>query len=415
MPTDVLMPKLGLTMTSGNVDEWFKQEGEAVKKGEPICSISSEKLTMDVEAPDDGVLVKVIAQQGAEVPVKEVIGIVAQQGETIHTQPANTAPDSTPEKGEREQKNVILTKEQTETEKQSRRVFASPLARKLAKYKNINLALVQGTGGNNRITRRDIEAYEMTSSGEIAPTAEITSTPVNTIETNLGAGLTGMRKVIAKRMRSSLAQSAQLTIHRKADLTAYSKFKNNIKNHLTETEIAGSLSLTVYVAKATILALKEYPEINSWYEQDTNGLRTFEEVHLGMATALSDGLMVPVIRNAHQMSLKDLSANISKTTQSAREGSLSNELVTGSTFTITNLGQSGVEYFTPILNTPESGILGVGSLQEKLTLDDEGQVMKSKELPLSLTFDHQIIDGAPAAEFLGRIVYYIENPYLLIL
>jgi len=413
MPTDVLMPKLGLTMTSGNVDEWFKQEGEAVKKGEPICSISSEKLTMDVEAPDDGVLVKVIAQQGAEVPVKEVIGIVAQQGETIHTQPANSSPDRTLEKREKEQKNVILTKEQIET--QSGRVFASPLARKLAKDKNINLALVQGTGGNNRITRRDIEAYEMTSSREIAPTTEIISPPVNTIETNLGAGLKGMRKVIAKRMRNSLAQSAQLTIHRKADLTAYSKFKNNIQNHLTETEIAGSLSLTVYVAKATILALKEYPEINSWYEQDTNGLRTFEEVHLGMATALSDGLMVPVIKNAHQMSLKELSANISRTTQSAREGSLSNELVTGSTFTITNLGQSGVEYFTPILNTPESGILGVGSLQEKLTLDDEGQVMKSKELPLSLTFDHQIIDGAPAAEFLGRIIYYLENPYLLIL
>lgn len=413
MPTDVLMPKLGLTMTSGNVDEWFKQEGEAVKKGEPICSISSEKLTMDVEAPDDGVLVKVIAQQGAEVPVKEVIGIVAQQGETIHTQPANSPPDRTLEKREKEQKNVILTKEQIET--QSGRVFASPLARKLAKDKNINLALVQGTGGNNRITKRDIEAYEITSSREIAPTTEIISTPVNTIETNLGAGLTGMRKVIAKRMRSSLAQSAQLTIHRKADLTAFSKFKNNIQNHLTETEIAGSLSLTVYVAKATILALKEYPEINSWYEQDTNGLRTFEEVHLGMATALSDGLMVPVIKNAHQMSLKELSANISRTTQSAREGSLSNEQITGSTFTITNLGQSGVEYFTPILNTPESGILGVGSLQEKLTLDDEGQVMKSKELPLSLTFDHQIIDGAPAAEFLGRIIYYLENPYLLIL
>jgi pyruvate dehydrogenase E2 component (dihydrolipoamide acetyltransferase) len=134
-----------------------------------------------------------------------------------------------------------------------------------------------------------------------------------------------------------------------------------------------------------------------------------------MATALSDGLMVPVIRNAHQMSLKELSGNITRTTQSAREGSLENDLVTGSTFTITNLGQSGVEYFTPILNTPESGILGVGSLQDKLTLDEEGQVVKSKELPLSLTFDHQIIDGAPAAEFLARIIYYLENPYSLIL
>lgn len=413
MATDVLMPKLGLTMTSGNVDEWYKKEGEPVKKGEPICTISSEKLTMEVEAPADGVLVKVIAHQGAEVPVKEVIGIVAQEGETPQSQPVEQAPEAKLERNEKEQKNVIPAEKPIESH--TGRIFVSPLARKLAKEKNINLSLVKGTGGNNRITRRDIEAYEISSSKEVAPAVEIYSFPVNTADRNLGTGLTGMRKIIAKRMRNSLAQSAQLTIHRKADLTAFMMFKENIKNHLTETEIAGSLSLTVCVAKATILALKEYPEMNSWYETDTNGFQTFEEVHLGMATAISDGLLVPVIRNAHQMSLKELSGNITKTTQAAREGSLANDLVTGSTFTLTNLGQSGVEYFTPILNTPESGILGVGSLQDKLTLDKEGQVIQSKELPLSLTFDHQIIDGTPAAEFLERIIYYLENPYLLVL
>jgi pyruvate dehydrogenase E2 component (dihydrolipoamide acetyltransferase) len=300
-------------------------------------------------------------------------------------------------------------------ESYSERIFASPLARKLAKEKNINLALVEGTGGNNRITRRDIEAYELSASREVASAVEIDSLPCTPVDQNLGAGLTGMRKVIAKRMKNSLTQTAQLTLHRKVDLTAYLKFKEEIKIHLSETEIAGSLSLTVCVAKATILALREYPEMNSWYEPDTNGFQTFEEVHLGIATALSDGLMVPVIRNAHQMSLKDLSGAITSTTQAARDGSLANDLVNGSTFTITNLGQSGVEYFTPILNTPESGILGVGSLQDKLTLNEEGQVTMSKELPLSLTFDHQIIDGAPAAEFLARIAYYLEKPYTLIL
>jgi pyruvate dehydrogenase E2 component (dihydrolipoamide acetyltransferase) len=412
MATDVLMPKLGLTMTSGNVDEWVKKEGETVKKGEPICTISSEKLTMEVEAPVDGVLVKVIAQQGDEVPVKEVIGIVAQEGETIISQSAETVPDLKQERKEKDLQDVIPI-----GKLHSERIFASPLARKLAKEKKIDLALVEGTGGNNRITRRDIEAYEFSAERESASAVEINSLLYTTADQNqnVGAGLTGIRKVIAKRMTNSLAQTAQLTIHRKADLTAFMKFKDDIKRHLTETEIAGSLSLTVCVAKATILALREYPEMNSWYEPVTSGFQTFEDVHLGMATALSDGLMVPVLRNAHQMSLKDLSGAITSVTKAAREGNLANDLVTGSTFTITNLGQSGVEYFTPILNTPESGILGMGSLQDKITLDNDGQVIKSKELPLSLTFDHQIIDGTPAAEFLARIVYYLEKPYTLLL
>ena len=413
MATDVLMPKLGLTMTSGNVDEWVKKEGETVKKGEAICTISSEKLTMEVEAPVDGILLKVIAHEGVEVPVKDVIGIVAQVGETIKSQAIEAAPIVKRESKEKEQRIVIPNDNPIEWNQE--RIFASPLARKIAKEKNINLALVKGTGGNNRITRRDIEAYELSASKEIAAAIEIPSLPFPVTDQNPGEGLTGMRKVIAKRMRSSLTQTAQLTIHRKADLTAFITFKKEIKSHLTETEIAGSLSLTVCVARATILALREYPEMNSWYAPGTNGFQTFEEVHLGMATALSDGLMVPVLRNAHQMSLKDLSGAISSVTQAAREGSLANDIVTGSTFTITNLGQSGVEYFTPILNTPESGILGVGSLQDKLTLDDEGQVVMSKELPLSLTFDHQIVDGAPAAEFLARIVYYLEKPYTLLL
>lgn len=413
MPTEILMPKLGLTMTSGNVDEWVKKEGEHVKKGEPICTISSEKLTMEVEAPIDGILVKVIAHEGDDVPVKEVIGLVAQEGETIHPQAVETVPEVKQEKREKEQQVVIPDEKSIET--RSDRIFASPLARKLAKEKNINLALVEGTGGNKRITRRDIEIYELSATKEIASAIEITSVPFNATDQNIGAGLTGMRKAIAKRMRRSLDQTAQLTIHRKADLTAFTKFKQNMKSHLTEAEIAGSLSLTVCVAKATIQALREYPEMNSWYEPDTNGFQTFEEVHLGMATALADGLMVPVIRNAHLMSLKDLSGAITSVTQAAREGSIENDLVTGSTFTITNLGQSGVEYFTPILNTPESGILGMGSLQNKLTLDEEGQVVVARELPLSLTFDHQIIDGAPAAEFLGRIVSYLEKPYTLVL
>lgn len=414
LSTEILMPKLGLTMTSGVVDEWIKKEGEPVQKGEHVCTISSEKLTAEVEAPADGILVKIIVAEGEEADVKEPIGIVAQEGETIDTQqPEETV--SKPKQNQRVQEQLVPVSAKKPLVSNGERIFASPLARILAKEKNIDLTLIKGTGGNNRITKRDIEAYEHSATREVASTTNVVASSKSTASQNMGAGLTGMRKVIAKRMKTSLDQTAQLTIHRKADLTAFIKFKEEIKRHLSDTEIAGSLSLTVCVSKAVILALKEYPEMNSWYEPDTNGFQTFDEVHLGIATALSNGLMVPVIRNAHQMSLKELSGAITKVTQAAREGSLAGELVTGSTFTITNLGKSGIEYFTPILNTPETGILGVGSLQDKLTLNNDGQVITTKELPLSLTFDHQLIDGAPAAEFLGRIVSFIEKPYSLLL
>ena len=227
-----------------------------------------------------------------------------------------------------------------------------------------------------------------------------------------GAGLSGMRKTIAQRMMRSVQTTAQVTNHRKVDITELMKFREEIKTKVKEPLTNGELSINTLLTKAVVLALKDTPDMNAWYH---NGeyIRV-DEVHIGMATAIEEGLVVPVIKNTHLMSLSQLGAAIQKVTTEARQGTLDGSLYSGSTFTITNLGGYEIEYFTPILNTPEVGILGVGAIQKELALED-GQVVEKLKLPLSLTYDHQIIDGAPASEFLSKIADYLQDPYRLLL
>jgi len=174
----------------------------------------------------------------------------------------------------------------------------------------------------------------------------------------------------------------------------------------------GQLSITTLLSKAVILALKETPDMNAWYQDGSYEKQ--EAVHLGMAVAVADGLVVPVVEDADRMTLNELGKTLNSRITEARDGSLAGKHYSGSTFTISNLGKSGAEYFTPIINTPEIGILGVGSMQSQLAFDENREVVELKKLPLSLTFDHQILDGSPAAEFLGRIIFYLENPYSLV-
>ena len=229
----------------------------------------------------------------------------------------------------------------------------------------------------------------------------------------LGEGLRPMRKAIARNMRKSLGQTAQLTLHRKANADHLIEFQKVLRKEIESADLDVKLTMTVLVARATVLALQDLKKMNSHYQDGK--LTEFDEVHLGIATSLDDGLLVPVVKDAHQKTIGTLAKEIKEISMKARNGQAGGDLLTGSTFTITNLGASGIEYFTPILNTPETGILGVGSFQDELILDEEGKVKSVKKIPFSLTFDHQIVDGALAAEFLNILVKYIETPYLLVL
>lgn len=397
MAETLLMPTLGLTMTEGTVDQWYKQIGDPVAKGEAVVSISSEKLTHDVESPVDGVLLAITVDNGEEAVCQGAIGYVGAEGEEV---PSGDAPvEAIAEEVTEVKEEAKVTPTSAPKRVSGERIFATPLARKIAADKGYELEDIIGTGGNGRITRRDVDRF-------------IPQVMTSTVSQVTGEGLEGMRKVIAQRMHNSLNQSAQLTLHRKADITKLLAFRKDLKEKAGDNLSKSALSINTLLVKAVSLALKDKPEMNASY----NGVEHIkhDSVHMGIAVAVDDGLVVPVIKDVDTKSLSQIGAGFVEVTSQAIKGTLPVELYSGSTFTITNLGTAGVEYFTPILNTPEIGILGVGATSAKLIFNEDKEIQEIQELPLSLTFDHQVVDGSPAAEFLAQIVYYLENPYLLV-
>ncbi|MFT9456334.1 MAG: dihydrolipoamide acetyltransferase family protein [Liquorilactobacillus hordei] len=410
MATEIIMPKLGLTMTEGTVYEWVKNEGDEVKKGDIVASINSEKLTADVDAPTDGILIKILVHEGEDAKCKDPIGYIGTAGENVGEEGTIAAAKEAVEEAKDEESSEQPPQEvkqqlvaQKNNSNETGRIFITPLARKIATEKGFDYQQIKGTGGNGRVTRRDVENYV-----PITQTAKTESTAFAA-----GTGLTGMRQIIAQRMMSSLQNTAQVTLQLKADITNLMDFRKDLKQKVSQPLLDGQLSLTTLVTKATILALKDTPEMNAWYHDGKYEKVT--DINIGMAVAVADGLVVPVVKAAGSMTLTELGRSLNTVIDDAREGTLDSSAYSSGTFTISNLGKSGVEYFTPVINQPEIGILGVGTLLKELTIADDGKIEQLVKLPLSLTFDHQIIDGAPAADFLAKIVSYLEDPYTLML
>lgn len=400
MATNILMPKLGLTMTEGTVESWYKKEGDEVKKGDTVCTISSEKLTHDVEAPTDGILLKIIVEEMGEAPCTEPIGFIGETGESV-AGVSSPAEETSPTEVQAQQE-VKADAYPIPTRKENERIFITPIASKIAAERGIDYSEITGTGGNGRITRLDVKNF----------VSAVKAAPAAATSTNAGEGLSGMRKVIAKRMHHSLQKTAQVTLHRKANVSPLMTFRADMKAKIGDSLSGGQLNINTLLVRAVVLALKDYPEMNASYANGEHSVH--KNIHIGMAVAVDEGLIVPVVKDATNQTLTELAKNLTNVTNGARSNALSGDLLTGSTFTISNLGHAGIEYFTPILNTPEIGILGVGAIDSKLAFSDNKEIIEKQELPLSLTFDHQVVDGAPAAEFLQRICHYLENPYLLI-
>ena len=409
MATKIVMPKLGLTMTEGQIDQWLVKKGDTVSSGESIVEISSEKLTGTVEAPSSGIILDIVHEVGETVPCKQVIAWLGNQGDEVTQTESRTDNSNLKTAEESISKAGVEATEISAPLHQKGKIFITPLARKIAKERNLDYSVIKGTGGNGRITRRDVENYV-----PVVETSQvIEKAPAHTpSDAHYGDGLTGMRKIIATRMMNSLNQSAQVTLHRKANITQLIAFRNEVKTNTKWPLDSGEISLTTLVTKAVAKALSRHPEVNAWY--GAGQYQLVDQINIGIATALSDGLVVPVIKNVDSLSLSYLGASIREVTAAARKGILEASVYTGSTFTITNLGGQGIEYFTPILNSPEVAILGVGALQTSYSLGQEHQITENKELPLSLTFDHQVLDGLPAAEFLATVIQILEDPYQLI-
>ncbi|WP_159723321.1 dihydrolipoamide acetyltransferase family protein [Enterococcus sp. CSURQ0835] len=405
MSVEVLMPKLGLTMTEGVVDKWYKAVGDPVKDGEVVASISSEKLSYDVEAESAGELLAIYTQEGEEVPVKTPIGLIGEHGEAASAAPASDASAESVASAPAVEVTPANATPAATPANSTGRVFASPLARRLAKENNFELSAISGSGANGRVTKRDVLSFKPAPA--VAAT-EAAATPTQTITVG---GLSGLRKIIARNMRQSLASTAQLTIMAKADITELLALRKELKAKTADDLPSQVWSLNILLVKAVAKALQDHPEMNARY--DGNSLQQLDFINVGVATSLADGLIVPNIKDAGSKSLAQIQQDFARITSAAKNGEAPQADLMDGTFTITNLGSAGVEYFTPILNYPEVGILGVGGFVTNLALVDE-QVVPQTKLPLSLTFDHQIIDGQPAAEFLQTIRYYLENPYLLL-
>jgi len=397
MVTEVTMPKLGLTMQKGAVGKWFKKEGEKVEKGELLFEVETEKITKKIEAPASGVLRKIIVPEKGVVPVSALIGFIGGPDEPLPeiAPPVLEAPGAVPEKVP-EVKEVA--KPVVEIPKE---IKISPIARKLAEEQGIDVTKIQGTGPGGRIVKEDV--LRAVEEAKVAP-------PPVVVERVKVKPMSIIRKVVAERLSKSHLTAVHVTITTEVDMTETVKLRTSI---LQEIEKAAGVrvSYTDIIVKAVTKALKEYPIMNSTLEGDK--IKISEDIHMGFAVALEEGLIVPVIRDADKKSLIEIALAAKELSEKAREGTISIDEAMGSTFTVTNLGMFGAEIFTPIINPPETAILGVGRIVEKPAVKD-GQIVVRSMMLLSLSFDHRVVDGAPAAQFLQRVKQILENPYLLI-
>jgi pyruvate dehydrogenase E2 component (dihydrolipoamide acetyltransferase) len=396
MATTVIMPKLGLTMTEGTIEKWLKQEGDRVEKGELLVEIITEKINFQYEAPASGILRKIFHHEGEVVPVATPIAIIAEESEVI-PEVETIKPEVPPEV-------IKPIAVQKEMEKPPERIFVSPIAKKIAHEKGIDLSSLKGSGPMGRIVKIDVlRAAERVVGKETAPIAP--SPYGKTIP------LKGIRRIIAKRMTESFQNIPHIYLSLEIDMTACLALREQLMEEI-EKRAKVRLTLTDILVKVGASALKDHPIINSRIEGDQICL--LEEINIGVAIALQDGLIVPVIRNADRKSLVEIATTLRDLTQKAREEKLSLEDVGGGTFTLSNMGMLGIDKFNAIINPPECSILGVGRTVEKPVVQ-EGEIKIKPMAWLSLSSDHRIVDGATAALFLNHIKKLLENPTLLLI
>ena len=398
MATTVIMPKLGLTMEEGTIEKWLKQEGDRVEKGEPLVEIITEKINFQYESPASGLLRKILHHEGEAVPVTTPIAIIAEEGEAL--------PEFETMEREVPPEIHIPPPATRETQEAPKRIFASPIAKRIAQEKGINLSSLKGSGPGGRIIKADVlKAAERVRAPEVKQPPPLPKPSERLIP------LKGIRKIIAKRMTESFQTIPHFYLSLEVDMTAIQDLRERLKEEV-EKRAKVRLTLTDLLVRVTAAALKENPIMNSRIEGDQ--IHLLEEINIGVAIALEDGLIVPVVHHADRKSLAEIASTLRDLIQRAREGKLSLEDVGGGTFTLSNMGTLGIDKFNPIINPPECSILGVGRTVEKPVVR-EGEIKIRPMAWLSLSSDHRIVDGSTAALFLNHVKKLIEDPAFLLI
>ncbi|WP_417291640.1 pyruvate dehydrogenase complex dihydrolipoamide acetyltransferase [Corallibacter sp.] len=416
--TVVTMPRLSDTMEEGTVATWLKKVGDEVEEGDILAEIETDKATMEFESFQSGTLLHVGLQEGESAKVDALLAILGPKGTDVENiaknfkassgekaeAPKEEAPKaaSKPEpKAEAPKKETPKVSASTSTSS-SDRVFVSPLAKKMADEKGINLSQVTGSGENGRIIKRDIENFTPGTSaaavGKFVPTGQEDFEEVNNSQ---------MRKVIAKRLAESKFTAPHYYLNVEFDMENAIAFRAQF-NSIPDTKI----SYNDMIVKACALALKQHPQVNSQWFADK--MRLNHHVHIGVAVAVPDGLVVPVVRFANEQSLPQIGAEVKELAGKARNKKLTPQEMEGSTFTVSNLGMFGIDSFTSIINQPNSAILSVGNIVEKPVVKN-GQIVVGHTMKLCLACDHRTVDGATGAQFLQTLKGYIENPVTMLM
>ncbi|MCP4576509.1 MAG: 2-oxo acid dehydrogenase subunit E2 [Deltaproteobacteria bacterium] len=449
MATKIMMPQAGQDITEGRIVKWLKAEGDAVKEGEPICEVETEKVVFEVESPADGILLKIVVSDGEKAEIFSTIGVVGATGETVDLKEflkeeaaeekgidvshirkqlskkreggggklkisgrarklakkmgvdPETIEGSGP--GGRIVEKDIMTAAESDTDTSVR---ISPVARKMAQEHRIDTRKLKGSGPGGRIVKEDVQQAIEGAPDKGAPLGK----PAKTGSKKVGeiVPIRGVRQVIFERMHQSLQQSAQLTISSEVDAKELVRFRTFLGEGPEDERI--KVSYNAILLKMLAKALETYPRMNASVVE--NEIWEWKTVNLGVAVDVEEGLVVPVIRDANLKSVVAIQNELNDLATRARSKKLVPDDLQGGTFTLTNLGFLDVDAFTPIINPPESGILGVGRIVEKPVVEN-GEITAGKRMVLSLTFDHRIIDGADGGRFLKKLKSYIENPYIL--
>ncbi len=457
MATKVFMEALSPTMEEGKLVKWLKNEGDAVKSGEPIGEVETDKAIMELVARGDGVLRKRLINEGDSVPVGTLVGVIANKDENIDElvagagapaggaaavagqgaqqleKPAIPAPAVEPQESTGPSRGAPVAPSQPAapaapprppaappappapqpaaqqaSSGEQRHVRSSPLARRLASERGLDLGAVQGSGPNGRIIRRDIESAAASGAARPAAATAAPGAPAISREGDYqDVPLTNIRKVIAKRLGESIGPIPTFYLTVELDLTRVMEMRAAMAELGDEFKV----SVNDVLLKSIAVALSQHPEVNAHWLGDH--IRYFNRVHLGMAVATDDGLIVPVIWDADRKGMAQISREAKELAKRARERKLKPEEFTGSTFSVSNLGMFGIDQFTAIINPPEAGIIAIGTGEDKLVVVD-GEPVVRKRVRLTMSCDHRIIDGAVGAKFLQTLRRLVENPLMLV-
>ena len=416
MATKVHMEALSPTMEEGRLVKWTKKEGDTVKSGETLAEVETDKAVMELVARADGQLLKVVVPEGTTVPVGNVVAWIGKPGEKLDGDgasapaPKQAAAPSAPKPAAAAAPAPAPAPSPVAVQPDATRVKASPLARRIAKDAGVDLKLVQGSGPGGRVVKRDVEGGAPQATAAAAAPAPRPRLPAPSGAPFEDVPLSQIRKTIAKRLAASIGPVPHFFLTTEIDMERAAEAREALNTQLGEQ--GGKISFNDIIIKAVALALVQHRACNAWFQDDH--IRYWNEVHIGMAVAIEDGLITPVIRNADQKSLREISAESRELAGRARTRRLKPEEYTGGTFSVSNLGMFEIDHFTAVINPPEAGIVAIGSIVPQAVPEGEGVVVR-RRMHLTMSCDHRVIDGATGAAFLRTLKQMLENPLAMLL